>query len=75
MPEQEPASVLRQGGIDEVTHWARKDVDKDGDLDLILHFSVQQTGIACGATSARLTGSTTGGQAIQGSDSVQTTGC
>jgi hypothetical protein len=56
-------------------HSALEDLDADGDLDLILHFSTQETGIGCDATSASLTGKTYGGQPIAGSDSVRTTGC
>ena len=56
-------------------HAALEDVDGDADLDLILHFKTQETGIACGDTSASLTGETTGGQAIEGSDAVNTVGC
>jgi len=54
---------------------ALKDVDGDGDKDLLLHFKTNQTGIACGDTSALLTGETFGGQAIAGSDSIKTVGC
>jgi hypothetical protein len=56
-------------------HSAMEDVDGDGDLDLVLHFRAQQTGLACGATSASLTGKTAGGQSILGSDAVNTAGC
>jgi hypothetical protein len=49
-------------------------VDGDGDLDLLLQFKVQDTGIVCGTTS-RLTGRTVGGLPIEGSDSVTTVGC
>jgi hypothetical protein len=56
-------------------HSALKDVDGDGDIDLILHFRTQQTGIVCGDTSASLTGSAFSGQAIEGSDSIRTVGC
>jgi len=54
---------------------ALKDFDRDGDTDLILHFKTNQTGIACGDTSASLTGETSGGQAVAGSDSITTVGC
>jgi hypothetical protein len=56
-------------------HSTLEDVDRDGDLDLVLHFRTQQTGLVCGATSASLTGTTAGGQPIQGSDVVNTVGC
>jgi N-acetylneuraminic acid mutarotase len=55
-------------------HVTLADVDGDGDTDMILHFRTQQTGITFGATSASLTGSTFGGLAIKGSDSVNTVG-
>jgi hypothetical protein len=54
---------------------ALKDVDGDGDIDLILHFKNQDTGIQCGKTSASLTGQTFDGHAIEGSDSIVTVGC
>jgi hypothetical protein len=53
----------------------KEDVDKDGDIDLLFHFRTQETGIQCGDTSASLTGKTFDGQAIEGSDSIQTVGC
>ncbi len=52
-----------------------EDADGDGDLDMVLHFKTQETGIQCGATEASLTGQTTGGQAIIGSDAIVTVGC
>ncbi len=56
-------------------HASLEDVDGDNRLDMVLQFRSQATGIVCGNTSATLTGTTTGGQAIKGSDSVNTTGC
>ena len=52
-----------------------EDVDNDGDLDLVLHFRSQATGIQCGDTEASLTGETFDGQPIQGADSIVTVGC
>jgi hypothetical protein len=54
---------------------ALEDVDGDGDIDMILHFETQDTGIMCGDTSAFLTGETFDGQMIEGSDSIKTVGC
>lgn len=52
-----------------------KDVDGDGDMDMLLHFNNQDTGIQCGDTEATLTGDTFGGEAITGSDSIVTVKC
>jgi len=49
-----------------------EDVDGDGDIDMILHFKTQDTGIAAGDTSANLTANTTAGIPIWGTDSVRT---
>jgi hypothetical protein len=52
-----------------------RDVDGDGDRDMILRFLIQETGIKCGQTSALLTGTTSAGQLMQGSDSIKTVRC
>ncbi len=52
-----------------------KDVDGNGDIDMLLRFNIQDTGIQCSDTEAVLTGKTLSGQAIEGSDSIKTVGC
>jgi len=52
-----------------------EDVDGDGDIDLLLHFNTQETGIACDDTEATLTGETFGGEPIFGTDSIVTVNC
>ena len=52
-----------------------EDVDGDGDADFVGHFPTQETGIACGDTSASLTGMTFDGQEIEGFDSIKPVGC
>lgn len=52
-----------------------RDVNRDGQPDLVLFFITRKTGIACGDTSATLTGKTFDGEAIQGTDAITTVGC
>jgi hypothetical protein len=52
-----------------------KDVDDDGDMDLLLHFDIPDTGIECGDTQATLTGETFEGEPIIGTDSIVTVNC
>jgi hypothetical protein len=47
-------------------HSALKDVDGDGDTDMVPYFKTQAAGIQCGDTSASLTGETFSAQMIQG---------
>lgn len=54
---------------------ATEDVDGDGDLDMVLHFVTQDTGITCGNTFALLTAVTFGGETVKGFDSIETVGC
>ena len=56
-------------------HSALEDVDNDQDIDLILHFDTQDTGIACGDDIGFLTGKTISGEDIEGFDSIRTVGC
>jgi|GEM_PF-3424004 len=49
-----------------------EDVDRDGDLDLVFHFRLAETGIQCGDTEVTLTGENFDGQAIIGGDMIQT---
>src|SRR5262249_28785019 len=56
-------------------HATLEDVDRDGDVDLTLHFRIQDTGIQCRDKRASLTGQTTSRQALKGSDSLVTVGC
>lgn len=51
---------------------AIRDLDSDGDLDMILKFRVTETGIECGQTNATLTGETSSGLLIFGTDDLKT---
>lgn len=52
-----------------------RDVDRDGDDDMILRFEIHATGVKCGATSLSLTGQTSSGIPIVGSSPIDTIGC
>lgn len=52
-----------------------RDVDEDGDMDMVFHFNNQDTGIQCGDTEATLTGETFGGQAFVGTDAIKVVKC
>ncbi len=55
----------------EPVHYAFDDVDDDGDMDIIFHFRTQETGLEAEDTEAILTGQTTDGTKITGTDSVR----
>jgi probable HAF family extracellular repeat protein len=52
-----------------------RDVDGDGDMDFLLHFKIQQTGIRCRDTMATLTGRIFNGQSFTGSDAIRPINC
>jgi hypothetical protein len=52
-----------------------RDVDGDGDADLVVKFQTAQTGIACGDTDVALSGGTFASESISGSDSINTFNC
>ena len=55
-------------------HVARRDVNGDGQRDLVLRFQIPALELECGASSATLTG-IVNGQGIIGSAPITTTGC
>lgn len=59
----------------EAIRYRSVDVDRDGDLDLVLDFNTVETGIACGDAEATLIGETIAGQSFTGTDSIKTIGC
>ena len=54
---------------------AARDVDEDGDIDMILHFRTQAIGIECGTTELALVAMTYEGQTVIGTDTIVTLGC
>ena len=52
-----------------------EDMNLDGYMDLMTHYRVQETGIACGDTEATLSGLTLSGRFIEGTDFIRTVGC
>ena len=56
-------------------HVGRRDVDGDGNRDMVLRFQIADTGIKCGDTSASLTGQLSQGLPITGSSPIRTVQC
>ncbi len=52
-----------------------RDIDRDGDDDLLVKFLTEQTGIACGDTHVTLSGRTFESQPISGIDTINTFHC
>ena len=63
------------GGLEAHARGHIKDVDLDGDDDLLLHFKTEDTQFQCGDTSGTLTGQTVTGLAIEGVDLITIIGC
>jgi hypothetical protein len=58
-------------GEDGIARRHEEDVDGDGDIDLLLHFRLADSGLTCESAKGTLVGKTFEGQAIEGSDSVR----
>ncbi len=73
----EPASLrLGPGGSAPSSNQVHfEDVNGDGIIDLVSQFPTQEIGIRCNDTALFLTGKTTSGASIQGSEELQTVGC
>ena len=71
----DPGSV--KFGPDEVlaTRYRVKDVDRDGDEDLVMYFRIQQAGIDCSNTEATLLGELYDGTQVVGTDYIKTKNC
>jgi hypothetical protein len=65
----DPTTVIFAGASP--VRWTDEDVDDDGDTDLLLHFKTQELALDGDSTDAALSGQTTGGDPIVGSDSVR----
>lgn len=62
------------GAMEEHGRGHFEDVDGDGFSDMVLHFRIQETGIACHQTLATLTGLTVDGVLIKGTDFIRPRG-
>jgi CSLREA domain-containing protein len=73
-PKQVRTTSLKFGRTGDETSLAScsppQDVNKDGLLDVLCHFSAQKTGFSLGDTHGVLTGKTLGEASIRGTDSV-----
>jgi hypothetical protein len=65
----DPDTVLFAGA--QPVRWKLKDADGDGDQDKVFQFNTEELDLTPDSTEATLTGETTGGQYIEGTDSVR----
>ena len=63
------------GGAAPVHDGHVEDVNSDGFADMVFHFKIAETGIACGDIDATLTGESSGGDPFEATDAVKTAGC
>lgn len=56
-------------------HFSRRDIDRDGQRDLVVRFEILDTGIKCGHSSVTLTGEIVGGGSFIGSSPIRTVHC
>jgi len=54
----------------EPVRWTMEDVDNDGDIDMLFHFNAQDLDLDENSTEATLLGTTYGGIAVEGTDTV-----
>jgi len=65
------AADFNANTVDPATmRWVLGDVDRDGDMDMLFHFRTQDLNLKPTSTEATLTGSTTAGGPIKGTDTV-----
>jgi hypothetical protein len=73
----DPGTVTFGPGEAAPVGYLHRDYDSDGFVDAVFSFTLSETGIACGDTSAMLTARTYGPQVatVQGADGFATKGC
>jgi hypothetical protein len=65
----DPVTVEFAGALP--LRWTQKDVDRDGDMDLLFHFKTRELNLDENSTEATLTGETFDGVPIRGTDAVR----
>jgi hypothetical protein len=56
-------------------HTVLTDIDRDGDIDMVVHLRSREARIPCGASLAVLKGQTLSGEAFRGQGDLRTVGC